>query len=527
MSADLALIDGKILTMNQSQPYAEAIAIKDTRIVHVGTNDEVASFIGKNTRVISLKGKTVVPGFIDTHIHVADFGRLLGWIDLSDVDSIKEVQERLGEYAEKSPKGKWLLGRGLNPTWLAEKRLPTRIDLDTFSPDNPVIFYQQTGQVCVVNSKALELAGLNRLTSIPPGVTMDRDEATGELTGVLRDEATNYIWDVIPQPSEEELFKAARLACEKIVETGITSVHWIVLSPIEIQIIQRLGKEKKLPLRIYVIFPMKLFESLVDSVSHKGLENDKVKLGGVEIAADGYLASRTAALFQPYSDDPGASGKLLCTQEEMIAAATKIVKAGLQVVIHAVGDNAIDAALNTIEEMLNKAQQKGLRNRIEQASVLNKKLINRMKKHEVIVSVQPCVIASEFSVWSALERLGPKRSRWLFPIKTLIKEGIRVIGGSDCPMEPLSPLLGMQTAVTREIFPEERVTIEEALRMFTFDAAYSSNEENVKGSIEKDKLADVVVLSHDLFSVPLSEIGGIPVELTIVGGRAVFSRNVS
>jgi predicted amidohydrolase YtcJ len=315
------------------------------------------------------------------------------------------------------------------------------------------------------------------------------------------------------------------LACQKIVEAGVTSVHWMVSSPIEIRIIQRLQRENKLPLRVYVVIPANLLDDVAGLGSRSGLENDRVKIGGVEIAADGYLAARTAALLQPYSDDPEASGKLLCTQEKMNKIATKILKVGLQVVIHAVGDKAVDAALTTIEEISGEAPQKDVCSRIEQAAVLNEELINRMKKQNLVVSVQPCVIASEFSVWSADEHLGSRRAKWLFPIKTLLKEGIRVAGGSDCPMEPLSPLLGVQTAVTRTVFPEERVTIDEALRIYTVDAAHSSNEENIKSSVETGKLADLAVLSRDPFSVPPSEIGSISVEITIVGGKIVFSKH--
>jgi predicted amidohydrolase YtcJ len=522
MSADLALTGGKVLTMNQSQPHAEAIAIKADRIVQVGTNEEIAPWIGKNTKVVSLKGKTVVPGFIDTHVHVADFGRLLRWIDLSEACSIKEMRESLSRHVKKAPKGKWLLGRGWDQTRFAEKQLPTRFDLDSFSPDNPVIFYHQNGQVCVVNSKALEHAGVTRLTTVPPGGAIDRDAETGELTGVLRDNATNLIWAVIPEPSENELVEAAGLACERIAEAGVTSVHWMVLSSIELSVIRTLLAQNRLPMRVYVIIPLNLLDSIADFRSTDRLA---LRAGGAVISADGYLAAKTAALFQPYTDGSAASGKLLCNQEEMKTAAAKILKAGLQLVIHAVGDKAVDAALTAIEEISKEAPRKDARYRIEQAAVLNEELINRMKKQQVIVSVQPCVVASEFSVWSATEHLGAERAKWLYPLRTLLNEGIRVVGGSDCPMEPLSPLLGVQTAVIREIFPEEQVTIDEALRMYTVDAAYSSNEENIKGSVETGKLADLVVLSRDPFSAQPSEIASISVELTIVGGRVVYSKH--
>src|SRR3990170_1153381 len=509
--------------MNPSQPEAEAIAIKDDKIAEVGTNEKVSSWINKNTRVINIDGKTAVPGFIDTHIHVADFGKFLTWIDLRTVKSIREMQTVLRERVQKTPKGKWVIGRGWDQNRFAEKRLPTRYDLDAAAPENPVILYHQCGQVCVVNSKALELAGVTKQASAPQGGAIDKNERIGELTGVLRDDATNLVWKIVPELGEEELVEAAGLACEKIVEAGVTSIHWMVLSSIEVSIIQKLHAQNRLPLKVYMIVPVNLLDNVIGFTSHKNFVDNTLRVGGVVIFADGYLAARTAALFQPYSDCSDSSGRLLCTQEELNALAFKVHKANLQLVIHAMGDKAIDAALITIEETSKEASGKELRNRIEQAAVLNEGLLQRMKKQKVIVSVQPRVIASEFSVWSATEHLGPKRARWLYPLKTLLKKGIRVVGGSDCPMEPLSPLIGIQAAVTREFFPEERITVDQALRMYTVDAAYSSGEENIKGSVDTGKLADLTVLSHDPGEVPLSEIEKIAVEMTIIGGRIVYS----
>jgi predicted amidohydrolase YtcJ len=519
VSADLALTGGNVLTMNQSQPCAEAVAVKGDRIVKVGTNQEISRLIGENTRVIRLNGKTVVPGFIDTHIHVADFGRLLAWIDLSNAGSITEIQNLLKARVQKSPKVKWLLGRGWNQACFTDKRLPTRFDLDAVSPDNPVVFYHQSGQVCVVNSKALELAGVTRLTPVPQGGAVDRDAETGELTGVLRDAATNLIWNVIPEPSEDELSEAAGLACEKILEAGVTSVHWMVLSPIELSIIRKLHAQNKLPTRFYVVVPA----SLLDNMANLPENDGTIKVGGAVVSADGYLASKTAALFKPYTDS-SASGKLLCTQEEMKTTATKILEKGYQLVIHAMGDKAVNAALTAIEQASKETPQKDRRNRIEQAAVLNQELISRMKKLGAIVSVQPLVVASEFSVWSATEHLGAERARWLYPLKTLIENGIRVIGGSDCPMEPLSPLMGIQAAVTRTAFPEEQITVDDALRMYTVDAAYSSGEENMKGSVEAGKLADLTVLSDNPSNVSSNKIRSITVDMTLVGGKVVYPK---
>ena len=522
MQADTVLINGNLITINPSQPHAEAVAIKRGKIVEVGTNDDVHRWIGKDTKLINLKGKTVVPGFIDTHIHIADFGRVLTWLDLSNVRSIREMQSILKARVQKTIAGKWILGRGWDQNRFAEQRLPTRHDLDAFSEDTPVILYHESGKMCVVNGKALELAGLTKQTIVNEGA-VDKAE-TGELTGLLRDAATNLVWKFVPTMTEEELIGAVSLACEKIAEAGVTSVCWIVSSSMELSIINKLHVQNRLPLRIYVIVPVELLDlALATKLPHQSADNT-LRIGGALIFADGYLAARTAALFQPYSDCPDSSGKLLYTQEEMNALALKICKASLQLVIHAVGDKAVDAALTTIEEISKEACGKDLRNRIEQAAVLNEKLLQRMKNSKVIVSVQPCVVDSEFRVWSVAERLGSERVQWLFPIKKLASEGIKVSGGSDCPMEPLSPLLGIKAAVTREFFPQERVTVEEVLRFYTIDAAYSFFEEGVKGSIEKGKLADFTILSRDPRMVEPREIGDIEVDMTIVGGRVLYAK---
>ena len=523
--ADLALVNGKVLTMNPSQPCAEAIAVEGDFIVRVGTNEDINRQIGKLTKVINLKGKTVVPGFIDTHIHVGDFGRFLTWVNLYDAASILEMQCRLKKHVKRTPKGKWIIGHGWNQTNFAEKRFPNLSDLDEVSPDNPVILYHQCGRMCIVNTKALVLANVIKKTNVPSSGTIEKDAETGELTGILRENATDLVWKIIPAPSEDEVIEAVSLACEKIVEAGVTSVHWMVSSATEIPVIRRLQKSR-LPLRIYVVIPANFFENNTLPDLSKDDGNDLVRIGGVEIFADGYLSAKTSALFQPYSDDPSASGNLLCAQEEMNASALKIREAKLQLVIHATGDRAVDAALTTIEQTSRAAPDKGVRCRIEQAALLNEVLLQRMKEQNVIVSVQPRVITSEFSVWSAANHLGARRAEWLYPLRKLLNAGVSVVGGSDCPMEPLSPLLGIQAAVTREPFPQERITVDEALRIYTVDAAYSSNEERIKGSIEEGKLADLTVLSYDPRAVSPSKIEAVEVRLVVVSGRVVYPKKV-
>jgi predicted amidohydrolase YtcJ len=520
MWADLVLMDGNILTMDSSQPTVEAVAVKKDRIVNVGTNEEIRRWIGDDTKVIDLQGRTVVPGLIDSHIHVADFGKFLMWVDLKDTNSVKELQRRIRERAQKIPEGRWIIGSGWDQARFAEKRYPNRRDLDEASPHNPVILYHQCGRVCVVNSEALELAGVTKETRAPSGGEIEKDDESGEPTGILREKATDLVWKAIPEPSEEELIEGASLACKKIVEAGVTSVHWIATSSAEISVIQKLRSENNLPLHVYTIVPA----NLLDQTNSSGSGDNKDRNLGVKIFVDGSLAARTAALREPYSDNPTSKGELLYSQEELDALVMKVHNAKFRLVMHAMGDQAIYMALSAIEKALMEAPRKDHRFRLEHASVLNKELIPRIKKLGMILSVQPKCVITEFSVWSAIDRLGPERAKWLYPIKTLIKEGIRVTGGSDCPMEPISPLQGIQAAVTRQFFPEEQITVDEALRMYTVNAAYASLEENLKGSIEEGKLADLTVLSDDPRKTPPTKIGDIKVKMTIVGGKVVYQK---
>ncbi len=517
-SADLALTQGNILTMNPKQPHAEAVAIKDGRILKVGSNREVKEFIGKNTNVINLKGKTVLPGLIDTHIHVLDFARFLLWEDLSQTQSISDMQALLRERVGKSAKGKWIVGRGWDEKRFSEKRLPVRWDLDTVSRDNPVLFYHGSGQIALASSKALQIAGITSKTAVPSGGTIDKDAETGEPTGILRESATDLVWQCVPEPTAEELAETAEIAVQKILAAGITGIHWLATSEADLPVLQRLVKARKLPLRVYMVIPASLAEDFSDGKRKAEFENDLVRIGGAEIYADGFLSSKTAALEEPYSDD-GSKASLACTQQELNAQAAKIRNAGLQLIIHAMGDKAINSALTAIEA----SSGKGELPRLDEAAVLSQDIVHGFQRQNLVVSVQPCVMASEFSIYSAVARLGEKRARWLYPLKTLFKEGIRVSGGSDCPMEPLNPMLGIEAAVTGHNLPEEHLTVDEALQMYTVNAAYASGEESVKGSIEEGKLADLAVLSGNPQKTAATRIHEIKTEMTIVNGKIQYN----
>ncbi len=503
-------MNANVKTMNPQQPTAEAVAVVGNRIIKVGSNSEIQQFIGESTQVLDLEGRTVLPGLIDTHIHVADYGRCLMWLDLSNAKSIAELQQLIKDKTKHLLKGKWVIGQGWNETRL--KRTPTLADLDEAAPENPVILYREAAMTCAVNTKALEAAGVTEQTPIPSGGSADKT-SDGKLTGVFRDNATSLVWQAVPEPSQAELLEATAEACQKIFQAGITSLNWLVIAETELPLIQLLHMQGRLLFRVNVIVPEAMLEKTAD---FKTRDPSVLRVGGAFVVSDGYLDSKEAALSKPYSDDPSNSGKMLLTPEQLAASVKRAVAFGVQPVIHAMGDRALDETLKVIEQTSGNA-----RFRIEQAAVLNRSLIDRLKKQNVVVSIQPKVISAEFTVWSANRRLG-NRARLLHPIKTLLDAGLRVAAGSDCPMEPLSALLGVQELVTRQSYPEQRLTVDEALRLYTLDAAYCSGEETQKGSVEEGKLADMTILAEDPASVGDQKIKDIAVDFVVLNGRVLI-----
>jgi len=521
MRADMILTNGNIITMNPKKPKAQAIAIKEDKIIAVGTNNQIQKLKGKTTKIINLEGRTVVPGLTDTHVHILGFGASLTNLNLRDITSIKEMQQKLQEQAKKTPEEKWILGGRWDQEKFKEKRYPTRFDLDRVAPRNPVFLHRVCGHTCVVNTKALKVAGITKETEPPKGGKIDLDPKTGEPTGILRENAMELIEKAIPKPNEEESEQTCLLACQKAVEEGLTTVHWIIESPREIQIIQKLRANKKLPIRVYILIPVEFMNYLTKLGLRTGFGDNMIKIGSIKILTDGSLGARTAALTEPYSDEPKTKGMTLYTQEELNRLITKAHEANLQLAVHAIGDQAVDMTLTAMEKAFARSPRKNLRHRIEHASLLNRKLIDRMKKLNLVASVQPHFTISDF--WT-INRLGPKRAKWAYPFKTLIHNGILTTGSSDCPVEPISPLLGIYAAVTRKENQEERVTVNEALRMYTINAAFPSFEENIKGSIEVGKLADLTVLSCDPEAIASEGIKNIDVEMTIVDGKIVYAK---
>lgn len=519
----LAILDANIITLNPRKPRAEAVFIKNGRIVSVGLTKEIRSMVKSETTVIDANKKCVVPGLVDCHVHMTGFGQFLQTLELRNASSIKEVQQKLCEYARKNPAKEWIQGGRWDHEKFKEKRYPSRWDLDEAVPNKPVFLMRVCGHIAVANTKALQLAGITKHTHVEFG-QIDLDAKTGEPNGILRENALNLVWKTIPKPTQEDFKKTCVLACKMAVKNGLTCVHWLVGSSKEVRALQELYSEGKLPLRVCLGIPIELLDELVALGLTSGFGNDMLKIGFVKILADGSLGGRTAALKKPYADQPETWGMMLYSQKKLYKLVSKAHEAKLQIAVHAIGDRAVEIVLKTYEKALETYPRKNHRHRIEHCSILNPELIKRMKHSKLIASVQPHFVVSDF--WT-VDRVGKERARWTFPFKTLMKEGVTVISGSDCPVENISPVLGIWAATARTSFPKESLTLEEALKTYTLNAAYASFDEDKRGSIEVGKLADLTMLSQDLSDMPADKIRELSVELTIVNGKIVYSKKPS
>jgi len=515
MKADMVLSNCSIVTMNPSAPRAEAVAVKRGKIVYVGTSSGVKGWIGGKTKTIDLKSKTVVPGFTDSHAHMFLLEHPFPWLDLRYVSSIKEIQSRVKAKVQETGKGKWILGRGWDQDRLKEKRFPTRWDLDKVSPDNPVLLTRVCGHVAVANSRALQMARISKNTAASLSEFVDRDPKNDEPTGLLREKAVDLVSNLL-EPREEELLNACRKACADAVKAGLTSVTCITNEPNEIHTLQKLRKPGQLPLRVYTMVPAEC----LDNFKGRQLNDSFLKLRCIKIFTDGSLGARTAALQKPYTDDPSTTGILYHSLAQLKNLIKEADEAGFQVAVHAIGDKAVKETLKAFDVALPKERITRHRHRIEHASVLNPNLIKQVKALGLAVCIQPHFIVSDF--WIP-QRLGPERARWTYAFKSLMENGVQLAASSDAPVEPLSPLLGIWAAATQHPFLEERLSVREALKTYTVDAAYFSFEENVKGSIEVGKYADFTVLSHNPLKVKPEKIKDIRVEMTIVDGKVVYS----
>ena len=534
-----AFINGKVFTVNENQPYAEAIVIEGNKIIFVGSTKDARQHIDGSTDVTHLGGKLVVPGFNDSHLHFTSGGQYLLGINLRSALSKEDFVLILKNYIRDKDgtsgvltEGKWITGgRWDHELWL-DKTFPTKELIDSITPNNPVFVSRIDGHVGLANSRALELAGINKNTPDPEGGLIVRDPDTGEPTGILKDNAMELVFKIIPPPSLEENIVATLRALEEANKFGITSVQDLTQAG-ELDAYKKVLEDGKLTCRIYSIWPIDRYEDLVFAGVIAGYDEGLIKRGGLKGYSDGSLGASTAWFFDPYFQDNKNVGLPMdiVTNGNLEKWAFAGDRTRLQICVHAIGDRANSYVLDLYEKIKNENSPWDRRFRIEHAQHVRKEDILRFSELGVIASVQPyhCI---DDGVW-AEKRVGPGRVKETHPYKSFLKNNIKVSFGTDWPVAPLNPLLGIYAAVTRSTvdgknpdgwIPEQKISVEDAIKCYTLNSAYASFEENIKGSIEPGKLADFVVLSEDILTIDPIRIKEVVVEMTIFNGDIVYER---
>lgn len=531
--ADIILLNGAIWTCDSGQPWAEAVALKANRILDVGSSRQIKKRIGDKTQVIDLDGDLVLPGFIDSHTHFLDGGFSLLSIYLRDVANRDEFIARIRDKAKEMEKGEWILNGDWDHQQFDPSELPRKEWIDAVTPENPVCVNRYDGHMVLVNSLALKLAGITENTPSPEGGEILKDPKTGGPTGILKDAAMDLVRKYIPKPSLKERMKAVEVALKHAAEMGVTSIHDMA-SASDLKVYQELLKADKLTVRLNVyiqITEIDLFSGLKQEIPSP---NDCLKIGGLKGFVDGSLGSSTALFFEPYADNPEEKGLLhshMFPEGVMERRIREAEGSGLQVAIHAIGDRANDIILDIFEGVIVQSGRRDRRWRIEHAQHLRPEDIERMARLGIIASVQP-FHAIDDGRW-AEKKIGKKRCRYTYAFKSLLDEGAVLACGSDWTVAPLNPLIGIYAAVTRRTtdgknpsgwFPEQKISLEEAVKGYTLSGAYAEFSEHLKGSIEEGKLADLVVLSRNIFKIPAEEILNTEVRMTIFDGRVIYRK---
>lgn len=527
LSADLIITNAVIWTGDENNPEADAMAIAGDSIIAVGTTVEVLAFKGSLTREVDAEGNFITPGFIDTHVHFLSGSYGLSSVKLRDAGTPEEFATRIGDYATTLPEGTWIReGDWDHQLWGGE--LPKAEWIDTLTPNHPVFVTRLDGHISLANSKAMELAGVDASTEDVEGGDIVRD-ANGNPTGIFRDNAQNLIFQAITEPSPEQNDKAIVDGMNYMVSNGVTTVHNMDLgaSTKIIDTYTRIRDQQII--RFYMAVGLSNWTQLKDRVNSEGTGDDWLKIGVLKGMVDGALGSHTAAFFEPFTDTPDDRGFFVINEDSLYKWSLEADKAGLQLAIHAIGDRAINTLLNVFEKVADENGARDRRFRIEHAQHLAESDIPRFDQLGVIASVQP-YHAIDDGRW-AEKVIGPERIKTTYAFKSLLDANATLAFGSDWAVAPATPLEGIYAAVTRRTLddvnpegwvPQEKITVEEALKAYTVGGAYASFDENVKGKLAKGMLADFIVLSENLFEIDPVKIRNVQVLQTYVGGNMVF-----
>ncbi|HYF38224.1 MAG TPA: amidohydrolase, partial [Gemmatimonadales bacterium] len=526
-AADL-VVYGRVWTGDSARPWAGAVAVQGERIVEVGDSTQVGRRVSSSTRVLSHRGSMVVPGFIDGHAHFLDGGFQLTNVELRDADSPAEFIRRIKAYAGRLRPGEWILGGDWDHERWPGTPLPERSWIDSVTPNNPVFVERLDGHMALANSLALKLARVDRSTRDIAGGTIVRDRR-GEPTGVLKDEAQSPVLAVIPTPSNTQSDSALSRAMAWAAAKGVTEVADVDVPWYEVAALRRAHARSALSTRVSVYVPLSDWRRMADTVRARGAGDEWLRVAGVKGYVDGSLGSTTALFYQPYNDSPRTSGLFVTPEDSLRAWIGAADSAGLRVAVHAIGERANGVLLDIYDSLTAAHGRKDRRFRIEHAQHLRRRDIDRIARTGVIASMQP-YHAIDDGRW-AQKRIGPERIKTTYAFRSLLDRGARLAFGSDWTVAPLDPLIGIYAAVTRRTLdgkhpggwvPEEKITVEEALRAYTGANAYGVFAEKTRGRLAPGYLADLVVLDRDLTRIPAESIGDAKVRATVVGGKVVF-----
>ncbi len=529
-AADVILTNAKIWTVDPERPTAEAVAIIGDRIVAVGSAADIDRWRGSATKIVDGNGKLVLPGFNDAHVHFSDGGRQLDSVDLRDASSQEEFKKRIAERALRYPK-EWMTGGEWDDQRWTPAKLPTKELIDPVTPNTPVFVSRYDGHMVLANSVALKIAGVTKTTKAPPGGEIVRD-ANGEPTGVLKDAAMDLVASKIPPLSRAAETRAIRRAIAHAARLGVTSVQDMAVGYDDVSIYSELAEKNELSTRIYVAPPVANWQDQVKIGIRHAFGTPYLRMGALKGFADGSLGSTTAYFFQPYADNPKTRGLLADDMIPLSKMRDRLIgldAAGLQACVHAIGDEAISDVLDLFQDVLNKNGPRDRRFRIEHAQHMAAKDFERFRRLDVIASVQP-YHAIDDGRW-AQKRIGPDRAKTTYAFRTFLNNKVRLAFGTDWPVAPLNPMLTIYAAVTRETldgknpdgwYPEQKLKVSEAVEAYTMGAAYAEFQDKDKGSITPGKLADMIVLSDDIFAIKPDAIKDVTVEMTMVGGKVIY-----
>lgn len=535
-TAQTIFVNGNIYTMNERQPRAEAIAVQGGRIVFVGSNADAKKFQSTETKRVDLAGKTVVPGLTDSHCHIFGIGEREMNLNLEGTDTLEAFLEKVKERVTKTERGKWITGRGWIETFWKPPQFPTRQDLDKIAPDNPVFLTRADGHAAVANSAALKLAGVDKATPNPFGGEILKDKKTGEPTGVLLDHAKELVGKNIPKPTEADRREAFLLGVKREIELGWCEIQNAGGDLADLAPMRQAFEAGQVKLRVYnaVYAPGPASAQLLRDGASLNQFDHHFTLRTLKVVLDGALGSRGAALLEPYADATETSGYLTQKEAELQPIFEEALRKGIQIETHAIGDRANRVILDLYEKAMRAVplEQRKIREprwRVEHAQILSAPDIPRFAKLGVIASMQPSHAISD--LFFAPSRLGKERLGGAYAWQSLLKSGAIICGGSDAPVERGEPMIEFYAAVARKSIkgetadgwhPEQAVSREQALKMFTMSPAYAAFEEQDKGSIEAGKLADLTVLSKDIMKIPAPEILTTTCAMTVIGGEIVF-----